>query len=696
MKIRSTVYIALVLSFACLATGLLWWQALRSNEQLREQLLRKAEQRSMHLADAMTGQMAGMFSMLDLILLDLRDEWVHPGASSDFGAQVALKLAALPSGMVTYASVVDAQGRVVFNSLGLDTDANVADRPHFQRQQAGGDRMVLTEPLRSRITGEWQILVSRPILRNGRFDGTVSLLLSTEYLSGKLAALTLSEQDVVALVHPSGQFMARSLGNPEAMGQRLPADRPYLADTTSSGGVFKLRGQLDGTARTYGWHRVPGLGLVVVVGLADDSELAPLAPAIQRSETITATFSLMLLTGGALFALLLWRLLKGQAALAYSEARLREGQRIAELGSWDFDISAQRWTWSDEMYRLLEVDRATFQPSLSRFLERVHPDDQERLRRIYRTAQRDGLPFDVVHRMVMPGGGVKHVRQVGMTQIENGRAVRSMGTVQDVTAVRTAQLALQQLNEELESRVQERTAELTALNHELAAFTYSVSHDLRTPLRSIHGFAHLLEEDEGPQLSPTGRQYLQRIQDGSRRMGQLITDLLALAHLGRADMHLERVNLSEMAHAVAAELARDEPGRVVNWHIEDQLFVMADPGLMRVVMQNLLGNAWKYTGRRAVADISVSKIHQVDGMVTFCVRDNGAGFDMAYADQLFQPFQRLHAPHEFVGSGVGLATVARVVRRHGGEVHGEGVVGEGAAFCVRLPEMPVDFDPTVS
>ncbi|MDP2264841.1 MAG: ATP-binding protein [Hydrogenophaga sp.] len=154
------------------------------------------------------------------------------------------------------------------------------------------------------------------------------------------------------------------------------------------------------------------------------------------------------------------------------------------------------------------------------------------------------------------------------------------------------------------------------------------------------------------------------------------------------------MNLSELAHNLAADLHRSEPERPVDWHIEDDLFVMADPGLMRVVMQNLLGNAWKYAGQREVAAISVTKTGQRDGMVEFCVRDNGAGFDMAYAEQLFQPFRRLHAHHEFEGSGVGLATVARVVRRHGGDVRGEGVVGEGAAFYVRLPEVPVTSDLT--
>jgi len=177
-------------------------------------------------------------------------------------------------------------------------------------------------------------------------------------------------------------------------------------------------------------------------------------------------------------------------------------------------------------------------------------------------------------------------------------------------------------------------------------------------------------------------------------MGQLITDLLSLAHLSRARMEQEPVDLSALASAVAADLQHSDPHRQVDWFIEPGLQAMADPGLMRVVLQNLLGNAWKYTSQTPQAQISFTQEQHADGMTTFCVRDNGAGFDMSYASQLFQPFRRLHAHHEFEGSGVGLATVARVIRRHGGEVSGEGAPGVGAAFYFSLPEVPVVSDLT--
>ena len=252
-----------------------------------------------------------------------------------------------------------------------------------------------------------------------------------------------------------------------------------------------------------------------------------------------------------------------------------------------------------------------------------------------------------------------------------------------------SQLALRQLNDQLERRVAERTAELEALNAELEIFAYSVSHDLRTPLRSIHGFASILETEEGERLSEDARSYVQRIQAAAQRMGQLITDLLSMAHLSRSVLQMQPLDLSAMARVIADELERSDPGRRVQWDIEPGLTAVADPVLMQSLLQNLLGNAWKYTGRTPDPRVSLRRTSAGGGMQTFCVRDNGAGFDMAYVDQLFQPFKRLHRSEEFEGTGIGLATVRRIVQRHGGQVGCEGQVGQGAAFWFSLPREPV-------
>jgi signal transduction histidine kinase len=693
LKTRTRSLVLVVLLFSAAATGLLWWQALRSQAQLREQVMLQAEQRSQQVAGAVAGQIRSQLGALDMALRSLRERW-RGDAPERLDAPAGELLALLPQGLVSHVTVINARGLVAYNSLGVTPGTYAGDRNYFKALRTGGDRLVVSEPVRSRLTGQWVFTVSRPLLHGGRFDGVISLVVRSSFVAAQLAELELSDRDVVSLIHPDGFYLARSRDNEASMGQPAPPDQPYRTDTALSHGLYRDEEAANHIPRTYGWHRLPETGLVVSVGLADTSVLAPLAPALQRNLLVAGLLSLLLLAFGGLVARDQWLAGRSQRALAASEARLKEAQRLARLGSWSHEVATGAVEWSDEVFRIFEMDPATTQPSYERFLQWVHPDDQAEVQQVYETSVRERQPYNHVHRLLLPGGRVKYVRQRGMTEYEAGRPVRSMGTVMDITDMRNAQAALQQLNEKLEVRVKERTAELAQANRELEAFTYSVSHDLRTPLRSIHGFASVLEEDESERMSASGRQHVRRIQDSSRRMGQLITDLLSLAHLNRAQMQQVPVDLSELALTIAGDLQRSEPDREVDWHIQDGLMAMADPGLMRVVLQNLLGNAWKYTGQTAQPRIGFTQEDHADGMTTFCVRDNGAGFDMAYAAQLFQPFKRLHAHHEFEGSGVGLATVARVVRRHGGQVRGEGAVGGGAAFFFSLPEVPVVSDLT--
>ena len=253
----------------------------------------------------------------------------------------------------------------------------------------------------------------------------------------------------------------------------------------------------------------------------------------------------------------------------------------------------------------------------------------------------------------------------------------------DVTERRRVEAQLQQLNNDLELRVSERTAQMEVALRELEAFSYSVSHDLRAPLRAMNGFSRLLEEDYGPVLNAQGFEYLHRIQDASQRMSQLIDDLLNLSRLTRMEMHLEAVDLSQLARSVMEDLRKTNPVRSVEWVIAEGLQVRGDERLLRVVMENLLGNAWKFTERKALARIEFG-CQPKDGQAVYFVRDNGAGFDMAYAAKLFGAFQRLHSPSEFEGSGIGLATVQRIIRRHQGNIWAESRTGEGATFFFTL------------
>ncbi len=242
-----------------------------------------------------------------------------------------------------------------------------------------------------------------------------------------------------------------------------------------------------------------------------------------------------------------------------------------------------------------------------------------------------------------------------------------------------------QLNLELESRVQERTHQLEQANQELEAFSYSVSHDLRAPLRSIDGFSQILSKKYHDQLDNTGKDYLERVRRASQRMGHLIDDLLRLAQVTRGSLKREQVDLSKIAGKVAEELRKTNPGRIVQFTFQQGLSVHADPGLLRIVIDNLLGNAWKYSEKKAAAEIEIG-VRDINGERAFFVRDNGDGFNMDYAHKLFGAFQRLHGANEFEGTGIGLATVQRIIHRHHGKVWAEAKEGEGATFFFTLPQ----------
>jgi PAS domain S-box-containing protein len=269
--------------------------------------------------------------------------------------------------------------------------------------------------------------------------------------------------------------------------------------------------------------------------------------------------------------------------------------------------------------------------------------------------------------------GTEFPVEISLSPLETEEGTLAMSAIRDITDRKRAEDSVRQLNVELE-----------AANKELESFSYSVSHDLRAPLRGIDGFSHTLLQDYAGQLDARGRDYLQRVRAASQRMGQLIDDLLELARLSRGEMQRALVDVSALARSVAGELQQSQPGRRVELIVAPGMRAHADPTLLRVALVNLLGNAWKFTGRLSQAHIEMG-VTQHNGETAFFVRDNGAGFDMAYADKLFAAFQRLHGRQEFEGTGIGLATVQRIVHRHGGRIWAEARVGQGATFYFTLP-----------
>ena len=269
---------------------------------------------------------------------------------------------------------------------------------------------------------------------------------------------------------------------------------------------------------------------------------------------------------------------------------------------------------------------------------------------------------------------------ISLSPIRVGELTYVYAAIRDITAQRVAERRIRELNDSLARQ----NNDLKAVNQELEAFSYSVSHDLRAPLRAIDGFSQILLKEHAGQLDEKGLDRLGRVRRGAQRMGELIDDLLKLSRVTRAELKVQRVDLGGLATEVVEALRKQEPERSVTLDIAPNLDAEADPKLLRIALDNLLGNAWKFTARRQAARIEVGR----ENATTFFVRDNGAGFDMAYADKLFGAFQRLHDATEFPGTGIGLATVQRVIHKHGGRIWAESAPEAGATFRFTLGTQP--------
>ena len=379
-----------------------------------------------------------------------------------------------------------------------------------------------------------------------------------------------------------------------------------------------------------------------------------------------------------------------QDELTRTNESLRENEERFRLvaqgtldGLWDWRITSGTTFYSPRFRELM--DHRVSADFLETLRTHVHPEDRDAvLEAIQNHLERRG-PLDIEARFVGSSGAVRWFRIRGHAAWDaDGNGTRLAGSIINITRRRAAEDEVRELNAALERRVEERTAALTAANAELEAFTYSVSHDLRAPLRQANGFAQLLDEDFGDQLAEDARHYVQRIRDSATRMSNLVDDLLRLSRVGRQRLEARAVAVSEIVDTVLAELPEEASERTMEWKIGPLPTVMCDPTLLKQVFVNLLHNAVKYTRPRDQAVIEVGST-QASRETVLYVRDNGVGFDPEYADRLFGVFQRLHRAEDFEGTGVGLAIVQRIIHRHGGRVWAESTLDVGATFYVALP-----------
>lgn len=375
---------------------------------------------------------------------------------------------------------------------------------------------------------------------------------------------------------------------------------------------------------------------------------------------------------------------EAERALCASEHRYQTLAEVAPVGIFHADASGNCTYINERCCRFSGLSQEDARGD--GWLAALHPEDRERLAAEWRSGLQTGRPFRSECRIRHSDGAVAWVfAQAAPDRDASGAVVGYVGAVTNITEQKQAEQTIRNLNQELERRVMQRTAQLEATNKELEAFSYSVSHDLRGPLRAIAGFSQVLGEEVAERLDERGRHYLTRIRAGTEQMNRLIDALLTLSRMARMEMQLTGVDLSALAEAVAAEQRDADPERQVTVVVEPGLTAHGDPRLLRVLMTNLLHNAWKYTGKEEQARIVVGA-EEHDGERRFFVRDNGVGFDEARADKLFAPFQRLHSTAEFEGSGIGLATAQRIVNRHGGHLCAHGAPDRGATFYFTIPD----------
>jgi PAS domain S-box-containing protein len=388
--------------------------------------------------------------------------------------------------------------------------------------------------------------------------------------------------------------------------------------------------------------------------------------------------------GIIIFSELITERKRTEEALKQHEYLLRESQRVGRIGSYELDFASGRWSSSaiqDEIFGI----GSDYLKDVAGWQALVHPDQREEMSAYFEQITAERKRFERDYRIVRPSDGAERwVSGKGELVLDGQSRPRKMiGTIQDITERKHAEEELHLLNIELEERVRSRTSALEAANKELEAFAHSVSHDLRAPLRGIDGWSLALLEDYGEHLDAQGHKYLDRVRSEAQRMGRLIDDLLHLSRVSRTELVPSTVDLTSLAETIVARLKEAHPGRAIEFIVARQLKSTGDARLLEIALTNLLDNAVKFTGPCNPARVEFGQT-ECEGSTAFFIRDNGVGFDMAYAGMLFAPFQRLHKASEFPGTGIGLATVQRVINRHGGRIWAEARVGAGATLFFTL------------
>ncbi len=375
---------------------------------------------------------------------------------------------------------------------------------------------------------------------------------------------------------------------------------------------------------------------------------------------------------------------KIERSLFKSDKLLEESQSIAKLGGWEYDVLADRFSWTAEVYRIHGVDKSFNPNDVQKNIGFYLPQDAVIIAEAFRKATETGEPYDLELQLRKADGNIIWVRTMAKVETLEGKIVRVVGNIMDISDRKIAQLELQNANLDLESRVRERTAKLEQANKDLEFFSHSVAHDLKAPLRAIAGFSRIVSEDYSDILDAEGKRLLGIVRENAFCLDQLISDILNLSHVAKAQVNRAPVAMGAMATAMYHETASADELGAVSVQYGDMPDAMGDSGLLRKVWGILISNALKFTSKNPVRVIEIYS--EAKGTQTrYCVRDNGIGFPAQHADKLFKLFQRLHSKADYPGTGAGLAIAKRIIELHGGTMGSDSVEGQGALFWFALP-----------
>ncbi len=375
---------------------------------------------------------------------------------------------------------------------------------------------------------------------------------------------------------------------------------------------------------------------------------------------------------------------KAEEVLRTNYSLLRVAGKIAKFGGWDVDLKNYISNWSDEVAAIHEMPSG-YSPLVSDGIDFYAPEWRDKITKVFTDCAEKGIPYDELTQIITSTGKYVWVRTIGeAVKDEEGKIVKVHGFFQDITEQKNTEVAINKLNEELETRVIERTAQLETANKELEAFSYSVSHDLRAPLRAVHSFTKILSEDYGEALDAEGKRICGIIESSSVHMGQLIDDLLAFSRIGRAEFLRSKIDITSLTKSIYSDMTTPVDRTRIDFNVSKLPSAYGDTSAIKQVLTNLLSNAIKYSSNCEKSEILVG-FECTNGETVYFIKDNGVGFEMKYASKLFGMFQRLHSVKEFEGNGVGLAIVQRIIHRHGGKVWAEAEVGQGATFYFTVP-----------